>query len=115
MIAKELIKGTIRTIVLRLLSEHKRMYGYEIMQKIDQQTNGKIKLTLGSLYPILHKLEDDGLIYSESENIGKRVRKYYLLTERGETEKNKKISELKDFLQTINSIIDEGGVSNAGA
>jgi DNA-binding PadR family transcriptional regulator len=113
MIAKELIKGTIRTIVLRLLAENKRMYGYEIMQKIDSLTNGKIKLKMGSLYPILHKLEKDGLIYSETENIGKRVRKYYLLTSRGEEEKNEKVSELKDFLSTIHSIIDEGGVANA--
>lgn len=114
MIAKELIKGTTRTIVLKLLAENKRMYGYELMQKIEQQTNGKIKLTLGSLYPILHKLEDDGLIYSESESIGKRVRKYYLLTKQGKTEKSKKISELKDFLDTLNSIIDERGTANAG-
>jgi DNA-binding PadR family transcriptional regulator len=113
MIAKELIKGTIRTIVLSLLAENKRMYGYEIMQKIEEKTDGKIKLTMGSLYPILHKLENDGLIYSETENVGKRVRKYYLLTSTGEREKSKKVSELKDFLSTINSIIDKGGIADA--
>ena len=113
MIAKELIKGTIRTIVLKLLAENKRMYGYEIMQRIDQLTGGKIKLTMGSLYPILHKLEADGLIYSEQESVGKRVRKYYLLTKKGRNEKESKVSELKDFLDTIQSIIDKGGIANA--
>lgn len=113
MIAKELIKGTIRTIVLSLLAENRRMYGYEIMQKIDSETGGKVKLTMGSLYPILHKLEDDGLIYSESESIGKRIRKYYILTTEGEKEKEQKLTELKDFLATLNSIIDKGGTAHA--
>ena len=109
MIAKELIKGTIRTIVLRLLSEHERMYGYEIMQTIDKNTNGKIKLNFGSLYPILHKLEADGLIDSESENQGKRVRKYYYLTSSGKVETKSKIAELKEFVKTLNGLM-EGGV-----
>jgi DNA-binding PadR family transcriptional regulator len=113
MIAKELIKGTIRTIVLSLLAENKRMYGYEIMQEIDARTHGKIRLKMGSLYPILHKLEAEGLIYSESEHVGKRIRKYYLLTTGGKKEKEKKVTELKEFLSTIDSIIDKGGMANA--
>lgn len=113
MIAKELIKGTIRTVVLSLLAENKRMYGYELMQAIDTKTQGKIKLQMGSLYPILHKLEAEGLIYSESEYVGKRIRKYYLLTAGGEQEKEQKVHELKEFLTTIHSIIDKGGMANA--
>jgi len=113
MIAKELFKGTIRTIVLRLLAENKRLYGYEIMQMIESKSEGKIKLTLGSLYPILHKLEKDSLINSESENIGKRVRKYYHLTQQGTVEKEKKIFELKEFLDTIHSIITDSDIANA--
>jgi Predicted transcriptional regulators len=113
MIAKELFKGTIRTIVLQLLAEHRKMYGYEIMQTIEKKSDGRIKLTFGSLYPILHKLESEGLIFSESETIGKRVRKYYILTDQGVKEKESKVLQIKEFINTLNQLLDSGGVIHA--
>jgi len=113
MIAKELFKGTIRTIVLQLLSEQSKMYGYEIMQTIEKKSGGRIKLTFGSLYPILHKLEAEKLIYSESETIGKRLRKYYILTENGVKEKESKVLEIKEFISTLNQLLDSGGLIHA--
>lgn len=113
MIAKELFKGTIRTIVLQLLAEQGKMYGYEIMQTIEKKSDGKIKLTFGSLYPILHKLESEGLINSESEYYGKRLRKYYILTENGVKEKESKVLEMKEFIKTLNGLLDEGGLIHA--
>jgi len=113
MIAKELFKGTIRTIVLQLLAEYNKMYGYELMQTIEKKSDGKIKLTFGSLYPILHKLESEGLIYSESETIGKRVRKYYILTEDGVKEKENKVLEIKEFISTLNQLLDDDGLIHA--
>lgn len=113
MIAKELFKGTIRTIVLQLLAKHHKMYGYEIMQTIEKKSDGKIKLTFGSLYPILHKLESENLIYSETENIGKRVRKYYILTPKGVKEKESKVLEIKEFIDTLNQLLDSGGLIHA--
>ena len=113
MIAKELFKGTIRTIVLQLLAIHSKMYGYEIMQTIEKKSDGRVKLTFGSLYPILHKLESEGLIFSECENIGKRVRKYYILTEKGVKEKENKVFEIKEFINTLNLLLDNGGLIHA--
>lgn len=113
MIAKELFKGTIRTIVLQLLAANNKMYGYEIMQTIEKKSDGRVKLTFGSLYPILHKLESEGLIFSESENIGKRVRKYYILTEKGVKEKENKVFEIKEFINTLNLLLDNGGLIHA--
>lgn len=113
MIAKELFKGTIRTIVLQLLAEHRKMYGYEIMQTIEKKSDGKIKLTFGSLYPILHKLDSEGLIFSESETIGGRVRKYYILTDKGVKEKESKVLEIKEFINTLNQLLDNGGLIHA--
>ncbi len=72
MIANDLLKGTLRTIVLKLLADNGRMYGYEITKKVEVLTAGKIKLTFGALYPVLHKLEADGHIATEQEFIGKR-------------------------------------------
>lgn len=106
MYSSELVKGTLKTIVLKLLSEHKEMYGYEITQKVKDLTAGKIQITEGALYPSLHALENDGLLTTETMNIGKRVRKYYSLTKKGKSAAEEKISELSDFLQTMRFLLD---------
>ena len=66
MLQTDLIKGSIRTIVLKLLKENGRMYGYEITRKVEELTEGRIKLTYGALYPVLHKLESEGVLVTEA-------------------------------------------------
>jgi PadR family transcriptional regulator, regulatory protein PadR len=80
MLQTDLIKGSIRTIVLKLLKENGRMYGYEITRKVEELTSGRIKLTYGALYPVLHKLESEGALVTEAENYNNRIRIYYSLT-----------------------------------
>lgn len=101
MYSKDLIKGTLQPIVLRLLEENKRMYGYEITQTVKELTQGKIEITEGALYPMLHKLEADGTLQTDKEYIGKRVRKYYSLTPNGKIQVAKRVDELKDFISTL--------------
>ncbi|MDR2009747.1 MAG: PadR family transcriptional regulator [Bacteroidales bacterium] len=105
MYSKELLKGTLLAIILKLLAENGKMYGYQIAQMVKQLSDNKILLKEGSLYPALHKLKDSGLISVETENIGKRVRHYYTLTSEGNKVKIEKEEELKDFINTINKII----------
>lgn len=105
MYSKELLKGTIGVMVLKLLEENGRMYGYEISQRVKELTDGKILLKDGSLYPALHKLLSDGIVDYEEQSIGKRVRKYYFLTKEGKKIKDVQIAELKDFLATIQKVI----------
>ena len=105
MYSKELLKGTIGVMVLKLLEENDKMYGYEISQKVKELTDGKILLKDGSLYPALHKLLKDGVLGYEEQSIGKRVRKYYFLTKKGKKEKDILVAELKDFLATIQKVI----------
>lgn len=106
MIPKELIKGSLKSIVLKLLSENNRMYGYEITQKVEELSEGKIKLTFGALYPILHKLEQDGAVTTESEIVNNRNRIYYKLTEKGNASAKERIKELEEFLQTIKILLN---------
>jgi PadR family transcriptional regulator, regulatory protein PadR len=105
MIARELLKGSLRSIVLKLLNEKGRMYGYEITQKVEELTAGKIKLTYGALYPILHKLEVDGAVITESENYNNRIRIYYKLTPKGIGFAKEKIKELEEFLEVIGMLL----------
>ena len=101
MVAKELLKGTLRSIILKLLSDDGKLYGYEITQKVHDQSGGKIKLTFGALYPILHRLEADGIVLTETENVDNRIRKYYSLTVNGKKEAERKITEFEDYLNTM--------------
>lgn len=106
MIRKELVKGLMRSVVLKILTQHERMYGYELTQKIDGLSKGNIKLTFGSLYPILHRLEDDGLVKTEAELVNNRNRIYYYLTKKGKMEAAEGISELDAFVVIIKNIVD---------
>ena len=105
MYSKELIKGTLKPIILKLLEDNDRMYGYEITQHVKELSQGKIEITEGALYPTLHKLEADGILKTEKEYIGKRVRKYYSLTNSGNSTASEKVSELSDFLATVGHIL----------
>lgn len=104
--SSELIKGTLKTIILKLLKENKRMYGYEITQTVKELTGGKIILTEGALYPSLHALEAEGILVTETEYIGKRVRKYYSLSAEGKERTKERISELADFMETMRFLLD---------
>ena len=106
MYSSELIKGTLKTIVLNLLKEQGRMYGYEITQRVKDLTKGKIQITEGALYPTLHSLEKSGELETEKEYLGKRVRKYYTLTEQGQTTASQKVNELTEFMQTMKFLLD---------
>jgi DNA-binding PadR family transcriptional regulator len=99
--SSELIKGTLKTIVLKLLADNKRMYGYEITQKVKELTLDKIQITEGALYPTLHALEHDGMVTTETEYIGKRVRKYYSLSPAGKAKTKEKVRELAEFMDTM--------------
>jgi PadR family transcriptional regulator PadR len=102
----ELIKGTLKTIVLKLLADNKKMYGYEITQVVKEATKDRIQITEGALYPTLHALESEGLLTTETEYIGKRVRKYYSLSPAGKSRTKEKINELSDFMNTLRFLLD---------
>ena len=106
MYPKELIRGTLTTLILRVLEEQGRMYGYEIAQKVKALSGEMIVIKEGSLYPILHKLEANGHLTVEKVAIGKRVRKYYTLTADGKTEASAQAIQLREFIQTLKRFLD---------
>ncbi len=106
MYSKELLKGTLKTIVLKLLSEQGKMYGYEITQHVKSATAGKVLLTEGALYPTLHKLEAEGFLRTEKITFGGRIRKYYHLTDSGKSAAITKINEFEEFIDTMKFIFN---------
>ncbi|CAM3666533.1 PadR family transcriptional regulator [Mucilaginibacter galii] len=101
-----LLKGTLQTIILKLLEDNDQMYGYEITQKVKELTAGEMKLTEGALYPALHKLEADGLLETFNEIVDNRVRKYYRLTEQGGQEVTSKLQEAQAFIEQLQAVLN---------
>jgi DNA-binding PadR family transcriptional regulator len=101
----QLYKGSLSTIIMKLLSENSKMYGYEITQKVKEMTTGELKITEGALYPALHKLEADGLLESETVKIDNRIRKYYKITQKGTIETISLLQELDEFIKNMQNIV----------
>ena len=101
MYSRELLKGILKPVILKLLSEHDKMYGYEIVQHVKERTEGKILIKEGSLYPTLHSLTKEGYLSTESVLIGNRTRKYYRLTKKGKGLVVPALNELYDFRSTL--------------
>lgn len=101
MYSRELLKGILKPIILRLLSENDRMYGYEIVQEVKRLSGDKILIKEGSLYPTLHSLAAEGYLSTEAVMIGKRTRKYYRLTSDGKKQVQPALTELLDFAETL--------------
>lgn len=103
---QQLYKGSLNTIIMKLLENHGRMYGYEITQKVKEITEGEMNLTEGALYPALHKMESEGFLDVEMERVDGRVRKYYKLTESGVKETTNKLEELESFVRNMQQIMN---------
>ena len=86
MYSKELVGASVRPILLTILSKEES-YGYEIIQKVKGYSLGKLVWKDGSLYPVLHKMEDEGVIESFwSETDSGRRRKYYRISALGKSQ-----------------------------
>lgn len=103
---QKLYKGSLQTIILKLLEENDKMYGYEITQKVKELTNNELQITEGALYPALHKLEAEGLLDVEVATVDNRLRKYYKLTDQGTKETVNRLAELEEFIATMKTIIN---------
>ncbi|WP_352418194.1 helix-turn-helix transcriptional regulator [Proteiniborus sp.] len=102
----------ISMLILNLLKSGD-LYGYEMMEKIELLSNEYFKLKAGTLYPILHGMEDGGLIESyEKKADNGRMRKYYRITNQGGKVLKEKKSEWKSYVEMITSILGEQAYEN---
>jgi len=101
-----LLKGTLQTIILKLLADNDRMYGYEITQKVKEASAGEFVLTEGALYPALHKLEGEGILRTTTEIVDGRARKYYSLTQHGGKLVSSKMDEARAFIEQLQNVLN---------
>ena len=108
MIDKGYISGSSRLLVLNLLQE-KSCYGYELIKTLKQRSNDVFDMKEGTLYPILHKLENDELITSFNEMVSGRMRKIYKITDKGVKVLAKEKAQWEEFSTAVNHVIAFGG------
>ena len=102
---QQLYKGSLNTIIMKLLEQNGKMYGYEITQKVKEITAGELNITEGALYPALHKMEAEGFLDVEMDRVDGRIRKYYKLTENGINETVNRMEELENFIKNMQNIV----------
>ncbi len=103
---KKFLNGTLKTILLSLLKENGKMYGYEICQLTKEKTDNTILLTEGAIYPALHSLEKDGLIISSKEKVNGRIRKYYSINIKSIHEIDSQIDLLSQFTGHLRALLN---------
>jgi PadR family transcriptional regulator PadR len=102
------IRGSLPLLILHVLSTGPR-HGYAILKDIKQGSEGVLGVAEGTLYPILHDLEQRGLIEAFEETVSGRLRRCYRLTETGQRELAHQTAEWKRYSQAVNLLL--GGAS----
>ena len=104
-IDKKFLSGTLNTIIIALLKENGKMYGYEICAKVKDLSDNSIQLTEGAIYPALHKMEKNGLITSTKEIVNGRTRKYYAIVLSESAIVEDMVTSLYDFTTLLQKIL----------
>lgn len=104
---QQMKKGVLEMLVLRLLSE-KEKYGYQLICELKERSGGMFLLKEGTLYPILYRMEDDGLVTNRwSEPKGREVsKKYYRITEEGKATLKELWELWQAFAENVGAIMD---------
>ncbi len=106
--AQQLKKGVLEMLVLQLICE-KTTYGYELLSRLKECSGGRFLLKEGTLYPILYRLEDEGMIVScWSRGEGRMApKKMYEATRAGREENLRRQGIWREFQETVNGFFRE--------
>lgn len=107
--SRELKRGTLEMLLLTLLAERER-YGYEIVTELEARSDGAFEMKEGTLYPVLYRLEEAGLVepYWKTQERGV-PRKYYCITAAGRRELSRQVTEWREFVRAIETMLSVGG------
>ena len=100
---REMMRGTGPTAVLKLLSAGEK-YGYELVEALNQQTNGVLAMGQSTLYPLLYNLEAKGLVKARLDDSGPRQRRYYRLTAKGERQLAVDVKQWRALFEAMQSL-----------
>src|SRR5262249_13174310 len=105
MFSRELKKGSTELLILSLLAARPR-HGYELGKLIEARSGGRLTFRVGSLYPILCRLEDRQLISGRwVEKAGERRRRFYRLTPQGRAALAEQRNAWDEFIASVNQVL----------
>ncbi len=102
--ASELVKGSTELLVLSLLRE-RSLHGYDLIKEIRARSAGHLRVGEGSLYPLLHRLERDGMLAAEWGGVSGRDRRYYRLTPKGEATLDERQEEWRRHVHAVERVL----------
>ncbi len=107
-IDKSLVSGSTTMLLLKLLSE-KDMYGYEMIETLRKKSDNVFELKAGSLYPLLHSLEEKEFLTSYQDDSSGKKRKYYHLTASGRKQVKEKKREWETYQTAVTNVLHFSG------
>jgi DNA-binding PadR family transcriptional regulator len=109
---RDLVRGSLDLMVLSVLAGGKK-YGYLIQKQVREASGARVDLQAGTLYPLLHRLEDDGLVKSSWDDSTGRDRKWYELTAAGRKRLSAQAQEWADYAECIRQLLAVARVQTA--
>ena len=103
-INKSLISGSTSMLILRLL-EDKDMYGYEMIETLEAKSNNVFTLKAGTLFPLLHSLEEKDLLTSYESEVNGKIRKYYSITKGGKRFLRSRKEEWQEYQTAVVNVL----------
>ena len=103
----DFLNGIPEMLLLRLLRDRPQ-YGYELVRAIREQTAGVLDFGEGAIYPILHRLEQEGLLRSRRESVSGRSRIVYRLTRAGTQRLDGSVSRWDEVVRSVNQLLHGG-------
>lgn len=105
--APDLLRGNTDFLLLFLIMEGRNMYGYQLIKEIEKRSEGYFQFKEGTVYPTLHKLEGEGLIQGEWQELTNgQQRRYYCITEKGKQVLGEKISAWQGFTMAVSMVFN---------
>ena len=110
---KSLVSGSMALLVLKLLEDGDK-YGYQMTSELRQRSEDVFHLKAGTLYPLLHTLEEKGLVTAYEREAAGKPRRYYHLTKEGEAALREKEAAWHAYANAVGRVL-RGGACCAGA
>ena len=103
---KELIRGNTPSLLLYLIAKSGRIHGYRLIKEIRSESQGYFQFRAGTVYPVLHKLEQDGLVKGEWDaQAGRQPRRHYTITGKGKRALSQRLNTWVEFAAAMNLIL----------
>ena len=102
----DLLRGNTDALLLALINENGRTYGYRLIKEIEERSRGYFRFREGTVYPALRKLENDGLIRGEWAKLANgQERRYYAITDRGREFLSERLRMWQSFTSAMDLVL----------